>query len=239
MNLSMNFNFMRRKFKWLSYENMMNKEFLRGKNRAALWEIEDEPRLWHMQETISNFSKDPRFLDNEVNILKDFDAKLDRVYNDHKHNLFNEITEPHVLFEPTTVSIRPNVILNKGRVRAVQILAGRNGSLFQYFASGTSNMIPLMGQTGLIAPNSRIDMLVNGWITPAGDILRMGGIFGSSNADAVVKEFGATDLPSDPSTFFNRNRIVESSEYINHVLGNTFYTASHSTSFQSFPEEDE
>lgn len=189
---------------------------LAGIEISALWDVKDT-YAWDL------YSKciQAQGIDRDVSIhnAQYFDEQLFRRYNDKRSG-----TNPKL--EPLHIGCRKNKILKDGLTRLNLIMAGKSGGFFYFYASGTGTSPVSIGNKGLHDENARIDMRTDGILDAFGNVLFMRARFPTGIPDATISEFGACDTEEDPSTFCWRV-VLEPSEYLEHVQGETWYNGSH------------
>lgn len=187
-----------------------------GVELSALWSVDDK-YAWDL------FGKCIQLqgVDRELSIrnAQYFDEQLFRRYDDKRAG-----TDPKL--EPLQIGVQNNKILRDGLSRLNQIMAGKSGGYFYFYASGEGTSPVSIGNKGLDDENSRVDMRTDGILDAFGNVLFMRARFPSGIADATISEFGACDAEEDPSTFCWRV-VLDSNEYLEHTQGETWYNGSH------------
>jgi hypothetical protein len=234
----------------------------------ALWLPEHEPLIDKAFERIR------AGIDSPFSFLQ----KLERISNDQKAGTVWDF-DPSIKFEPiNNVERADDLVTNMGMNRFCELLTNTGAgsiilvvgdstgggtltshnvivpqSWMKYMASGTGTVAAdtnkIRGFQRLLAENSRVSMLVDGFAEAVGSNIVTAGKFSTNVPSATITEYGAydtaarvllTNLPRDPNdpskgtfnlnydgTLFFRTQLDKNSTQFQHVANQTMYTLSH------------
>jgi hypothetical protein len=189
-----------------------------GQEIAALWSTGDNTYAKrYYDKTVELHSKG--FREESLSMSLYFDTQIHRYHEDKRSGSDSNL-------EPIKTAEQTNKVLKDGITRFSELMADVSADFFYYLVSGTGTAAVNVGQRGLSAENARADMRTHGVMDSAGNLLLMRCQFPTGVTSATITEFGATDRPSDPSTFAWRV-LLDPTEYFVHEQGETWYTASH------------
>jgi len=199
-----------------------------GRQRAALWYKSTYERINNRYyKGVRYLSMLPDGMNKANELITEYNTNVDKIWNDKTHVKIDH-SFCNDYFEPIDVSKQKNVTTLTGIEVYVLILANKSVAFPNYFASGISNIFPYLGQDHLYDENARVSMATSGWLQPAGNILRQGGIFITGFDDALLAEFGSFNDSVAGTLFF---RVVLETP-LQHIQNVTYYTASHETEFR-------
>jgi hypothetical protein len=142
--------------------------------------------------------------------------------------------------EAQTVSVDLNALTTEGIRLANQHITGEVNSRFLWMMSGRGNTKkPTMYSDQLEDENSRQPIDQQGWFFARGTTLVQGCKFPSTLPNALVVEFGSSNVgsPSSPDhTLFWRNRITTPTQYIDHKQYLDLYIHVHIVDYRSISE---
>ena len=202
---------------------------LDGITRSSLWDKKDYNYHIRYINKINNASSKWARWDLIDNLLTHFDA----LNNDHRNHKLEPFTKPHKNFESFGTSKNKNKTTIYGCIRHAEIICEESIERFYWIASGTSvSATPLVTDTKLNAENIRVSLKDNGFLFSNQNVIMEHGVFPTGIPDALIKEFGAFDRPSELD--FNQtcewhNLIKYANEYHDHKQNETYYTATHAT----------
>lgn len=188
-----------------------------GLEVAALWSNRSKYAYDYFSKLVEAQKQGDRDLARQMS--KYLDCQTLRYHDDKRSGSDEDL-------EPLTTAAQSNKVLKDGITRFNEILADKSAEFFYYIVSGTGTTAVSVGQRGLAAEIARVDMRADGLLDAYGNILLMRARFPTGIANATITEFGASDKPSDPSTFAWRV-LLDPTEYFDHVQGETWYTSSH------------
>jgi hypothetical protein len=187
-----------------------------GIELSALWDAKDT-YAWDLYDKCIQYEGVDREL--SINNAQYFDEQLFRRFEDKRSG-----SDPKL--EPLQIGCKPNKILKDGLTRLNLIMANKSGGFFYFLASGEGTSPVGIGNKELDNENARVDMRTDGILDAFGNVLFMRARFATGIPDATISEFGACDTEEDPSTFCWRV-VLDPTEYLAHVQGETWYNSSH------------
>lgn len=200
---------------------------LDGITRSGLWDKNDFNYHSRYVRRINNASsKYERYhlIDNLVN-------HIDALYNDHRTHILEPYIAPHKQFESHNVTVNDNKGTIYACVRHAEIICEESIERFYWMASGTSvSATPLVIDRKLNQENMRVSLKDNGFLFSNQNVIMEHGVFPTGIPDAIIKEFGAFDNPSQIAVFQTcewHNLIKYANEYHDHRQNETYYTATH------------
>lgn len=188
-----------------------------GLEIAALWDNSNTYAKEFFEKSVEIHQQGDREL--ALAMSSYWDEQVWRHYEDKHSGSDKEL-------EPLQSAVKPNKVLKDGITRFNEILADKSAEYFYYLVAGTGTSNVFVGQRGLANEIGRIDMRLTGILDAQGNSLIMRGMFPTGLSNAIVTEFGASDKPSNPSTFAWRV-VLDPSEYFTHEQGSTFFNISH------------
>ena len=105
--------------------------------------------------------------------------------------------------------------------RLILIASNRSNKFFNYASLGRSSTPETIGQRHLIDEEVRVSMIIDGGITPMGNLWNHLATFGYGVTTGKYYEFGIHDGPQEPSTMFARSVLPNG---IDHVQNESFIT---------------
>lgn len=154
------------------------------------------------------------------------ETKLERVRNDQ--TAADEIANNGII-EPLNIVEKVDRVVNSGRTRAAELIAGESGYRFDYAAIGTSKLPVFDSDERLIGEVNRINIRDSGYASAAGAVIKHSGIWTPGLFSVVIWEFGAVDLPSYDITQMLWCRVLfPENNPLTHVQNEDFFTITHS-----------
>jgi hypothetical protein len=130
-----------------------------------------------------------------LQVIDEYNNKLERCFNDHRTVLINDHTEPFLKFEPYDLSIVPNTVTFDGLSSMAEIFTNQSVEFFTYLEIGTSDfeVDKLNGALGL--PLARVNVLDLGWFEPKGNTVQTGSMFPEETQGGIISEAGSFNKP--------------------------------------------
>lgn len=205
---------------------------------------DDINSLWHAQDRnliVYNYFKKVKFLrmlsyegtkTERFKIITDYNNKLEKCYNDHRNVLINDYTQPSQFFQPIQVELLPNLIVEGGLTKLTEQIANASTTWFTFIEVGENNTGHGKLNDRLQAPVYRVNVQDIGWFEPHGNTLFTGSVFPEDIRSFYLKEIGGFDAGSEPSTMFWRIVITEVAKILQHKVGETYVSISHTHTFE-------
>jgi hypothetical protein len=179
---------------------------LKDTHYLASWDVKDLPLVRKIQEKIR--------LTHSQNLIEEFYSLLDKAWDDHRNQKI----------DPIQTAKTEDIMTWKGIAKICRLITRQDSSTFTYVAVGTGATVAQPYDQALASELAKIDFATNGFFEGSGTSVRYCGTFGESIISAQIKE----SLVRNQSTATNAIvacRNVFSSNYIDHVAGNSGFSA--------------
>lgn len=206
---------------------------IRGSDKNAMWNASNKREKMGITQ---RYYKQIKFLKSlsvkgtrpqRVNLILEFNDKLNKCYNDHRNVVINEHTDPHNYMQPIEVHDFDNLVVLAGLTKMAEQLANQSNTFFNFIELGSDATPVDLLNTHLKAPHYRMNILEMGWFEPHGNHLMSGTIFPEDMPNVTVREMGAFDQTTGGEMWW-RIAITEIPKQLEHTVGETYITISHS-----------
>lgn len=193
---------------------------------AHLWDGSDFDRIKKVYNVIKILDKQREYSEKRAAIQR-FEHLLQRADNDQTAWFDNE---PHRKIEPIDHIVKEDRILNAGRTRAAELIAGEAGNRFDYAAIGTSQVPVSDSDIQLFGEVNRINLRLSGYASASGAIIKHSALWTPGLPSNTYWEFGAVDYPIVNILQMLWCRVVfPPNKGLVHVQNVDFFTVTHST----------
>ena len=193
---------------------------------AHLWDTSDYDRVKKVYNMIKFLDKMHEFQEKRETIRR-FEHLLDRADNDQTA-YFEE--DPTRRVDPIDHVVKEDRILNAGRTRAAELIAGEAGNRFDYAAIGTSQVPVSDSDIQLFGEVNRINLRLSGYASASGAIIKHSGLWTPGLLSNTYWEFGAVDYPIVNILQMLWCRVVfPPNKGLVHIQNVDFFTVTHST----------
>jgi hypothetical protein len=193
---------------------------------AHLWDQSDYIRIKKVYDLIKMLDKIHEFEQKRESIRR-FEKLLQRADNDQSAFFEND---PHNRIEPMDHIVKEDRILNSGRTRAAELIAGEAGNRFDYAAIGLSQIPVSDSDTFLPGEANRINLRLSGYASASGAIIKHSALWTPGLPSNTYWEFGAVDYPIPNVLQMLWCRVVfPPNKGLVHVQNVDFFTVTHST----------
>ncbi|HEY1248037.1 MAG TPA: hypothetical protein VGE97_03515 [Nitrososphaera sp.] len=205
-----------------------------GLNRSALWGARDYDRVRHefakirragFMARVARAEKDVGMYNEyrtiECKLLRDWESKLDRIWNDRKtgtHFSKGDRIEPHELV------IVANTVMWDGTRLFALFCVGLSEDFFRWFAMGDNAAQSDLSMTQLVSEVARANMDTDGIHTADGNVIKYAIQFGPGVPNTIVREFGGFNDEAAGDMCF---RATLPDDSLEQLQGDTFVTANH------------
>ena len=174
---------------------------------------------------------DKRFeFDEKRKLVADFENGLERYRNDQTP--FNSFLGK--ILKPIDHTKKYDRIVNPGRTRAAELIAGESARRFEYMAIGISKVKVFDGDYQLGQEVNRVKIKDQGFANAAGDKIKHSGTWTPGYVSTTIWEVAPVDLPA-PSIFqsiWSRTVFPDNKPLI-HIQNEDFFTITH-TAYTSY-----
>ena len=193
---------------------------------AHSWDQSDYQRVKKVYDLIKLLDKLHEFNEKRESIRR-FEHLLERADNDQTA-FFDE--DPTRKVEPIDHIVKEDRILNAGRTRAAELIAGEAGNRFDYGAIGISQIPVTDSDVFLSNEVNRINLRLSGYASASGAIIKHSALWTPGLTSNTYWEFGAVDLPAPSINQMLWCRVVfPPGKGLVHVQNVDFFTVTHST----------
>ena len=193
---------------------------------AYLWDQADFPKVKKVYDIIRFLDKSREYTEKRESIRK-FERLLERATNDQ--SAFFE-DDPTRRVEPLDHIVKEDRIVNAGRTRAAELIAGEAGNRFDYAAIGTSKIPVSDSDIQLFGEVNRINLRLSGYASASGAIIKHSALWTPGLISNTYWEFGAVDYPIVNINQMLWCRVVfPPNKGLVHVQNVDFFTVTHST----------
>ena len=138
--------------------------------------------------------------------------------------------DPTRRVEPVEFIEKKDRILNAGRTRAAELIAGEAGNRFDYAAIGLSQIPVSDSDIQLFGEVNRINLRLSGYASASGAIIKHSALWTPGLPSNTYWEFGAVDYPVVNILQMLWCRVVfPPNKGLVHVQNVDFFTVTHST----------
>lgn len=193
---------------------------------AHLWDGSDFDRIKKVYNMIKVLDKQREYSEKRATIQR-FEQLLQRADNDQTVWFDNE---PHRKIEPIDHIVKEDRILNSGRTRAAELIAGEAGNRFDYAAIGTSQIPVSDSDIQLFGEVNRINLRLSGYASASGAIIKHSALWTPGLPSNTYWEFAAVDYPIVNILQMLWCRVVfPANKGLVHIQNVDFFTVTHST----------
>ena len=194
---------------------------------AHVWDQSDYDKVKKVYNMIKFLDKNHEF-EEKRNEIRKFERLLERADND-KSAFFND--DPQCgRVEPIDHIVKEDRIVNAGRTRAAELIAGEAGNRFDYGAIGLSQIPVSDSDIQLFGEVNRINLRLSGYASASGAIIKHSALWTPGLASNTYWEFGAVDYPIVNILQMLWCRVVfPPNKGLIHVQNVDFFTVTHST----------
>ena len=194
---------------------------------AHCWDTRDYNKVKKVYDIIKFLDKNREFEEKREEIRK-FEHLLERADNDQSA-FFND--DPHCgRIEPIDHIVKEDRIVNAGRTRAAELIAGEAGNRFDYGAIGLSQIPVSDSDIQLFGEVNRINLRLSGYASASGAIIKHSALWSPGLVSNTYWEFGAVDYPIVNILQMLWCRVVfPPNKGLVHVQNVDFFTVTHST----------
>lgn len=193
---------------------------------AYSWDQSDYLRIKRVYDIIKLLDKHQEFAEKREKIRR-FEKLLERTQNDQTAFFDNE---PGKRIEPIDHIIKNDRIVNAGRTRAAELIAGEAGNRFDYAAIGTSQVPVVDSDAFLQKEVNRINLRLSGYASASGAIIKHSALWTPGLQSNTYWEFAAVDRPAIDILQMMWCRVVfPPNKGLVHIQNVDFFTVTHST----------
>ena len=194
---------------------------------AHLWDQADYVKVKKVYDMIKFLDKHREFEEKRASIAK-FERLLERADNDQSA-FFND--DPRAgRIDPIDHIVKEDRIVNAGRTRAAELIAGEAGNRFDYAAIGISQIPVSDSDIQLFGEVNRINLRLSGYASASGAIIKHSALWTPGLVSNTYWEFGAVDYPIVNILQMLWCRVVfPPNRGLVHVQNVDFFTVTHST----------
>lgn len=166
---------------------------------------------------------------------RDYEAALKMTnYMENEIIRYDDDQTPRWLYEPLSVSVKKDKVTNGGRTRAAELITGYSYKTFDYVAIGTSQVQPTDGDYMLANEIGRSSARQNGYVSPAGAVIKHVASFPPGFPTGDYWEAGVVDTASySPDQTLFARVVFPSNRPVHHDIGESFMTIHHATNTTS------
>lgn len=193
---------------------------------AHIWDTGDFHRVKKVYDMIKFLDKMHEF-EEKRQTIKRFEHLVARADNDQSAFFDGDPTKK---IQPVDHIVKEDRIVNAGRTRAAQLIAGEAGDRFDYGAIGISQ-IPVSDSDNLLPGEvNRINLRLSGYASASGAIIKHSALWTPGLASNTYWEFGAVDYPIiNVLQMFWCRVVFPPNKGLVHVQNVDFFTVTHST----------
>ena len=194
---------------------------------AYSWDQSDFSKVKKIYDIIKLLDKHREYAEKRESIRK-FEKLLEKATNDQSA-FFND--DPHEgRIELVDHITKEDRIVNAGRTRAAELIAGEAGNRFDYAAIGTSQIPVSDSDIQLFGEVNRINLRLSGYASASGAIIKHSALWTPGLVSNTYWEFGAVDYPIVNILQMLWCRVVfPPNKGLVHVQNVDFFTVTHST----------
>lgn len=154
-----------------------------------------------------------------LKLNEDFDNQIERIKNDQTSE-----------FEVLDIAEKRDKIPNPGRTRAAELITGWVLTTFDFMAIGTAKDDPTDGDFALLAEVGRANSRTNGYVGPAGGIIKHICAFPPGFPSGDYWEVAPVDTPVfDEEQSIWARVVFPANKAVQHDVGEDFFTIHHAT----------
>ena len=192
---------------------------------AYSWDQSDYSYVKKIYDVIKFLDKQHEFNEKRAEIGR-FERLLNRAVNDQ--TAFDSQHNKRV--EPIDIIEKKDRIVNAGRTRADELIAGEAGNRFDYAAIGLSQIPVSDSDIQLFGEVNRINLRLSGYASASGAIIKHSALWTPGLPSNTYWEFGAVDYPIVNILQMLWCRVVfPPNKGLVHVQNVDFFTVTHST----------
>jgi hypothetical protein len=192
---------------------------------AYSWDASDLSYVQKVYSIIRNNDKRKDYTEKRKEIAR-FENLLTRRRNDQ--TAFDDLNNKYV--EPIDIIEKKDRIVNAGRTRAAELIAGEAGNRFDYAGIGLSQVPVSDSDIQLFGEVNRINLRLSGYASASGAIIKHSALWQPGLQSNTYWEFGAFDLPQVNILQMMWCRVVfPPNKGLVHVQNVDFFTVTHST----------
>jgi hypothetical protein len=193
---------------------------------AYSWDSSDFQHVKKAYDMIKTLDKLREYSEKRATIQR-FEKLLQRAANDQTA-YFDDAPAKRV--EPIEFIEKKDRILNAGRTRAAELIAGEAGNRFDYAAIGLSQIPVSDSDIQLYGEVNRINLRLSGYASASGAIIKHSALWTPGLPSNTYWEFGAVDYPIVNILQMLWCRVVfPPNKGLVHVQNVDFFTVTHST----------
>jgi hypothetical protein len=193
---------------------------------AYSWDSSDFSHVKKAYDIIKLLDKHREYSEKRETIRR-FERLLQRASNDQSAYFEDD---PARRVEPVEFIEKKDRILNAGRTRAAELIAGEAGNRFDYAAIGLSQVPVSDSDIQLFGEVNRINLRLSGYASASGAIIKHSALWTPGLPSNTYWEFGAVDYPIVNVLQMLWCRVVfPPNKGLVHVQNVDFFTVTHST----------
>lgn len=193
---------------------------------AYSWDSSDFQHVKKAYDIIKFLDKNREYSEKRETIRR-FERLLERASNDQSAYFEDDPTRR---VEPIDAIEKQDRIVNAGRTRAAELIAGEAGNRFDYAAIGLSQIPVSDSDIQLFGEVNRINLRLSGYASASGAIIKHSALWTPGLPSNTYWEFGAVDYPIVNILQMLWCRVVfPPNKGLVHVQNVDFFTVTHST----------